>query len=389
MSSFPSVIAACWRDSAHPMSRTRSRAPPATLAQAATLPDHATAPLPARAASLPARAATLKDIARHAAVSTATASHVINNTRKVSEETRERVQAAIEALGYAGHSIARSLRRGRTTMIGLVVSDVENPLFAMLAGHVQRAARQHGFQVIFGNSEEHSGHERDIIGAFSAQRVDGIIIAPVSQANAALLARRHIPIAVVNRQLAEGDLPHVLVDNEYGAAMGLEHLWLLGHRRIAVLHDNPEWSTTIERLKGVRGVMRRHRTTLDPELLIQAAGPGGGGEAALVKLLQSRDRPTAVLALSNSTTLAGIRGLHQVAARCPDDISLVGYGVSSPYSIPISSLTIVELPVAAMAEAAVRMLLAQINHEDVRAPVVLRPTLTPGASSAAVKAAVP
>ncbi len=336
----------------------------------------------------PARAATLKDIARHAAVSTATASHVINGTRKVSEETRERVQAAIEALGYAGHSIARSLRRGRTAMIGLVVSDVENPLFAMLAGHVQRAARQHGFQVIFGNSEEQATHERDIIAAFSAQRVDGIIIAPVSQANAALLAKRHIPVAVVNRQLAEGDLPHVLVEDDYGAALGLEHLWSFGHRRIAVLHGDPEWSTTIDRLKGVRDALRRHHTTLDPGLLIQAAGPSAGGEAALVKLLQGRNRPTAMLALSNSATLAAIRALHHVAARCPDDISLVGYGVSSPYSIPISSLSIVEQPVAAMAEAAVQMLLAQIDQENVQTPVVLRPTLTPGASSAAVAAPV-
>jgi LacI family transcriptional regulator len=330
------------------------------------------------------RATTLKDVARHAAVSTATASHVINGTRKVSEDTRERVLAAIETLGYAGHSIARSLRRGRTGMIGLVVSDVENPLFAMLVGHVQRSARQHGFQVIFGNSEENAEQEREIIDAFCAQRVDGIIIAPVSRTNAARLAGRHIPVAVVNRRLVEGDLPHVVVDDEHGAALGLDHLWSLGHRRIAILHGDPTWSTTIDRLKGVRSALRRRGVTLDADLLIQAARPGAAGEAALVDLLQGPRRPTAMLALSNSATLAAIRALHGVAARCPEDVSLVGYGVSSPYSIPISSLSMVEQPVAGMADAAVRLLLAQIAQETVHAPIVLRPTLTPGASSTAV-----
>ena len=280
------------------------------------------------------RGTTLKDIARHAAVSTATASHVINGTRKVSGETRARVLAAIETLGYAGHSIARSLRRGSTGMLGLVVSDVENPLFAKLAGHVQRAARQHGFQVIFGNSEEQAEQEREIINAFSAQRVDGIIIAPVSQANTARLVGLHIPVAVVNRRLTEGSLPHVVVDDELGAALGLDHLWGLGHRRIAVLHGDPSWSTTIDRLKSVRRALRRHGATLAKDLLIHAAHPGAAGEAALVELLRGAHRPTAILALSNSATLAAIRALHRVAARCPEDVSLVGYGISSPIFDP-------------------------------------------------------
>jgi LacI family transcriptional regulator len=127
----------------------------------------------------------------------------------------------------------------------------------------------------------------------------------------------------------------------------------------------------------VRGALRRRRATLDPEMLIQAAYPGTAGEAALVDLLQRPHRPTAILSLSNSATLAATRALHRVAARCPEDVSLVGYGVSSPYSIPISSLSMVEQPVAEMAVAAVELLLAQIAHKDVVTPLVLRPTLTP------------
>lgn len=332
------------------------------------------------------RAPTLKDIARHASVSTATASHVINATRKVSEETRERVLTAINALGYAGHSIARSLRRGRTGMIGLVVSDVENPLFATLAGHVQRAARQHGFQVIFGNSEEDSAQEREIINALIAQRVDGIIIAPVSEANAPHLAAQRTPVTVVNRRIGGEKLPHILVDDMQGGRLGIEHLWDLGHRQIAVVHGDPSWSTTRDRLKGVRMAFRRHRATLDRRLLIQATAPGTEGEAAIVRLLKSRGRPTAIVALSNSATLAAVRALYHVAARCPEDISLVGYGISSPYALPLFSLSIVEQPVTAIADAAVDMLRTQIAREPPVTSTTLTPTLRIGASSGLIAA---
>jgi LacI family transcriptional regulator len=191
---------------------------------------------------------------------------------------------------------------------------------------------------------------------------------------------------VVNRRLATGDLPHVLVDDSRGAAFGLEHLWELGHRRIAVVHGDPTWSTTQDRLKGVRAALRRYGTRLDPALLIPATTPEDGSEAAIVRLLQGAGRPTAMLAISNSATLAAIRALHRAAARCPDDVSLVGYGVCSPYSIPISSLSMIEQPVGAIAAAAVELLLAQIAREAPRASVVLSPKLTVGASSAPVSA---
>src|SRR5690606_3102464 len=114
---------------------------------------------------------TIKDVAKAAGVSVATVSHTVNNTRKVNPETRERVLAAIRQLGYSGHSIARSLRRGQTSTLGLVVSDIENPFFTKLASHVQRIASLHGYQVVFANSDEHPERERQIIDALTTQRV--------------------------------------------------------------------------------------------------------------------------------------------------------------------------------------------------------------------------
>jgi LacI family transcriptional regulator len=327
---------------------------------------------------------TLKDVAGRAGISVATVSHVINGTRKVSDETRAGVFAAIEELGYSGHSIARSLRRGRTAMLGLVVSDIENPFFTMLASRVQRAAAMHGYQLIFANSEERADREREIVEAMSAQRVDGIILAPVAQENAELLSRRRIPLTLVNRRFPSVASPYVVVDDFAGASLAIDHLWDLGHRNIAIIHGDEDRSTTVERVAGVRDSYKRRGGVLDQALSIDAGRSGDVGEAGLVELLARTPRPTAILALSNWSLLAAIRGLHRSLLRCPDDISLVGYGVTSPYWIPASSISMVEQPVTQIADHAVQLLLDQLANVSKVQPVVLRPLLTIGQSSGPV-----
>jgi LacI family transcriptional regulator len=326
---------------------------------------------------------TLKDVANRAGISVATVSHVLNDTRKVRVETRERVLAAVHELGYSGHSIARSLRRGRTTTLGLVVSDIENPFFAVLASRVQRAAALRGYQVVFSNSEESSEREREIIDALSAQRVDGIILAPVAQENAALLANRRIPLVLVNRRFTGIAAPHVIVDDHMGASLGFDHLWAQGHRIIAAVHGGMERSTTVERIAGVRDSYARRGVVFDEAVLtIDAGRSGDKGEAALVKLFARKERPTAILALGNWALLAAIRGLHAGLLRCPDDVSLVGYGVTSPYWMPSSSISMVEQPVVQMAQAAVQLCFEQIENPGQAESVVLRPAFSAGQSSA-------
>jgi LacI family transcriptional regulator len=327
---------------------------------------------------------TLKDVASRAGISVATVSHVINGTRKVTDETRACVFAAIEELGYSGHSIARSLRRGRTAMLGLVVSDIENPFFTTLASRVQRAAALHGYQLIFANSEERPDREREIVEAMSAQRVDGIILAPVVQENAELLSKRRIPLTLVNRRFPEVASPYVVVDDFAGASLAFDHLWDLGHRNIVIIHGDEHRSTTIERVAGVRDSYKRRGGPPEQILSINAGRSGDAGEAGLVELLARAPRPTAILALSNWSLLAAIRGLHRSLLRCPDDVSLVGYGVTSPYWIPASSISMVEQPVTEIAENAVKLLLDQLANASNIQPVVLRPRLTVGQSSGPV-----
>ncbi len=324
---------------------------------------------------------TLKDVANRAGISVATASHAINGTRKVKDETRDDVFAAIKELGYSGHSIARSLRRGRTAMLGLVVSDIENPFFAMLASHVQRAAAARGYQLIFANSEERADREREIVEAMSAQRVDGIVLAPVAEQNVEFLSMRRMPLTLVNRRFPNVVSPYVVVDDFAGASLAFDHLWNLGHRTIAIIHGDEHQSTTISRVAGIRESYQRRAHVFDETLSINAGRSGDAGETGLVALLARIPRPTAILALSNWSLLAAIRGMHRSLLRCPDDVSLVGYGVTSPYWVPAAAITMVEQPVTDIANNAVQILLDQVEKNVTVEPVVLRPLLTVGQSS--------
>jgi len=341
-------------------------------------------PIASRVPNHRAGAVTLKDVAALAKVSTATVSHVINNTRRVKPETQSRVLAAIGQLGYSGDSVARSLRRGQTAILGLVVSDIENPFFAVLASHVQRAAALRGYQVIFANSAEQADRERESIDAMRAQRVDGIILAPVAQENAEFLSRQGTPLVLVNRQFPDVESFNVVVDDFMGATLGFDHLWELGHREIVTVHGNLDRSTTVARLAGVRDSYLRRGVGFDEALLIDAGYTGSSGEAALTRLLKRRRRPTAILALSNWSVLAAVRALGRGAVRCPDDVSLVGVGATSPYWMPSSSISMVVLPLEQMANAAVQLLLDELDHVPDIKSILLRPSFSPGLSSAPI-----
>jgi LacI family transcriptional regulator len=327
------------------------------------------------------RSVTLKDVARAAETSVASVSHAINGTRFVSEETKSRVFAAINQLGYTGHSIARSLRRGRTATLGLVLSDIENPFFTKLANEAQRAASESGYQVIFANSGESREREAETVRSLVSQRVDGIILAPVARETVEWVLTRRIPFTLVNRRFDGIDAPHVVVDDVAGAQLGIDHLWDLGHRTIGIIRGDLDRSTTIDRLTGVREAYRRRGAELDERLVINAGRSGDNGERGLVQLMAIEPRPTAIFALSNWALIAALRGLQRTGGRCPEDVSLIGYGVTSPYWMPASSVTMIEQPVAAMAEASVRLLIDELEGGVRGAPVVVAPRLVPGRSS--------
>jgi LacI family transcriptional regulator len=196
----------------------------------------------------------IKDVADLAGVSTATVSHVINETRFVREETRLKVQEAIAALNYHPSSIARGLATNSTQTIGLVISDITNPFFTAVARGVEDEINQYDFHTIFCNTDEDPTRENEYLRLLFAHHIDGLIIAPsgVRSEHLMRMAEAEIPIVLLDRNTSCLNAPLVGVDNEGGAYQATRYLLELGHRRIGIMAGLKTISTLNDRVNGYK-----------------------------------------------------------------------------------------------------------------------------------------
>ncbi|TIX62428.1 MAG: LacI family transcriptional regulator, partial [Mesorhizobium sp.] len=179
---------------------------------------------------------TIADVARYAGVSVATVSHVMNRTRHVEPETAERVRAAIAALRYSPNSLARSLRRGETKTIGLLLPDNSNPFFASVARQIEDAGFVAGYTVILCNSDGSAEKEERYLSVLMAKQIDGLIFAGSSD-HARVFSRLlpDVPAVLLDREIHSVNVDSVLVDHDHGGYLAGRHLVGLGHKRIGVI----------------------------------------------------------------------------------------------------------------------------------------------------------
>jgi len=328
----------------------------------------------------------LREVAERAGVSAATVSRVVNDPSVVSEGTRARVQAAIRELGYRPSRVARRLRveGGRSSLVGLVIPDIQNPFFADLARGVEDTAQRHGYAVFLGNSDDDVEKERRYLELMRSELVDGVILPPVSETDAAALemARSGIPFVCVDRRLPRAKVDTVVVDNVGGAYEAVEHLLAMGHRRIGFLVGRPEVSTSRERLEGYRRALADHGIEHDPALVVTGDSRQATGRERTLEILASPVPPTALLVGNSLMTLGAMEALNASGVRVPDELALVGYD-DMPWALAVSPpLTVVRQPGYELGSRAMDLLLQRIR-EPGRSPslVMLQPELVVRRSS--------
>ena len=213
-------------------------------------------------------AVTIRDVAKLAGVSLATVSNVVNGTRPVAAETRARVQRAVEALGYAPHAAARSMRGGTSGLIGLIVADITNPFFTSLVQSIERAASSYGHAVLLCNSDEDVEREQQHLQLLHTQRVDGIVLAKspgrLAKETARLLEAARIPIVKLIRARADIGGDAVLLDDRHAAYEAVSHLVRLGYRRIGMISGKGDVSTTRRRVLGYKDALEEAGLPFDP-----------------------------------------------------------------------------------------------------------------------------
>jgi LacI family transcriptional regulator len=352
--------------------------------------------------------ASSKDVARQAGVSIATVSHVINGTRFVTDETRQKVLDAIDALNYRPNAVARGLATNFTHKIGLVISEITNPFFTAAARGIEDAVLDYRYSIVLCNTDENPEREEDGLHLLATQQIDGLIIAPtgVRCATLLVLAASGVPVVQLDRSSPGLVAPLVGVNNEEGAYQAIRYLIGLGHRRIACLINLDVISTQSERLKGWERALREADLPVDEALIVRADPrfygvlPGEAGSLSLVEpaaqrqkmpsayevlqgLLKLPQRPSAIFVASNQLTLGTLYAFRECGLRCPEEISLISFDDHDWAPLFSPPLTVVRQPTYQLGQAAAQLLMQMINGESVEVPPPLPVELVTRASCAA------
>ncbi|MFI5840395.1 LacI family DNA-binding transcriptional regulator [Catenuloplanes sp. NPDC051500] len=297
--------------------------------------------------------ATIRDVARASGVHISTVSRTFSAPHLVNPDTRSRVLACAETLGYRPNRAARALITGRTHNMGLIVADIANPFFPPLIKAAESQARQRDYHIFVADTNEDPAAEEELVHAL-AKQVDGILLCSPRMSNSLIeQLSREVPLVVINRQVT--GLPSVVMDVGQGARLAIEHLISLGHRDLALL-SGPRGSWTSREIRRSATTAAR---TGNAELTVLGPNPpterGGQTMAEQVR----RAEVTAVLAYNDLMAIGLMEGLDSLGIAVPAEVSVVGIDDITLSRLTRPKLTTVATPAGAAGRAAVDMLLQQ------------------------------
>ncbi|MCL7378392.1 LacI family DNA-binding transcriptional regulator [Streptomyces sp. 35G-GA-8] len=331
----------------------------------------------------------IKDVAGAAGVSVGTVSNVINRPESVTEETRRRVLATIERLGYVRSESARQLRAGRSRILAMLVLDMANPFFVAVATGAERSARAAGLGVMLCNSAESPAEEATYLNLFSEQQVRGVLVTPADMSGRNLdTFRRHgIPFVLVDRIVPSADGCSVSVDDVAGGALAVRHLLRRGCREIVYVSGPMHLAQCRNRREGALTALAE--AGLPPGALrhIEAARLDvAAGRDAGARLLGMESRPSAVFCANDLLALGVLQTLYHAGIRVPEDVALVGYDDIEFASAAAVPLTSVRQPAVRLGVAAADLLIEETGDDAARHEhrrIVLQPELVVRASTLA------
>jgi LacI family transcriptional regulator len=327
---------------------------------------------------------TIREVAARAGVSTATVSRVLAGVGHPTPESTAAVMAAAKHLHYRPSGVARSLRVRRTRILGLIVTDIQNPFFPELVQAADVAARTLGYSILLGSAAYDERRAEHYMHLMVDQRVDGIIIASsqLSPASVEWLLSAPIPAVAVNTEPGELRIPVIASDNEDGSRQAVEHLVALGHRRIAYVQGAPDFSATLPRLAGFRQATAAAGIADHDAPTYPGKGQVESGERAASDILATRDDVTAIVCYNDLTAIGVLRALRAAGCRVPSDMSVVGCDDIAAASWVTPTLTTMAQQKTDMGRLAIDTLVAAIDHRPspgtVRLPMILRPRESSG-----------
>lgn len=307
------------------------------------------------------------DIAKIAKVSSTTVSHVINKTRFVSPETRDKVLEAMQELNYKPNLLARGLATGVTHTIGLVISDIKNPFYPEIIQGVEELAIRSEYNIFLCNTDYDVEKGLNSIGALIRKKVDGIIIAS-SQADKFLfeeLAESTIPFVLVDWNESKINVDSIYFDFESGIRKAIEYLVSLGHKKIYFISGPKDLKTASIRENNFISIIKGYESEGISYKIIEGNHKIDGGINAAKEIEKEKDMPTSIICSNDLTAIGAMKTLQTDGVKIPDQISIIGLDNIMLSEIVSPSLTTIALERYLIGKSAVELLLNRIKNKDI------------------------
>lgn len=315
---------------------------------------------------------TIRDIAKAANVSIAAVSMAINNRSGISHKTRSKILRIAKELNYIPNLAARSLISNRSLTIGVIINDITDPFYPELARSIDKKADERGYNMILCNSDSDSKRERRSLENLMGKQVDGIIFSSILCENSTidLLLEKRFPFVLTNRipvNYPSGEeVDYVIIDNYSGGYRAVEHLYRIGHDKIAIVAAHMNASNMIERTKGARSAMKKHGIQCNTNFFIECEYSRRRAFLAAKGLLSSEDPPTAFFVQDDNLALGVREAVLSSGAKIPEDVALVGFDDIAFTALTGVELTTVSHKIDEMGTLATEILINKIENSTGR-----------------------
>jgi LacI family transcriptional regulator, galactose operon repressor len=317
---------------------------------------------------------TIRDVAKESGFSSTTVSIVLNNAplaRYIPSVTKKRIERAAKKLGYRPNLFARSLRSKRSHTVGVMVFDMTDPYCTLILRGVQNTLYQSSYLPILTDVHNEANRFERYLEMLLDRRIEGLIVVAnwlfLDINLLADLERSSIPTAIISCELKTDSMSSIIVDNEVGGHMALEHLYSLGHRKVAFIRGPKTLSDSAPRWKGVRSFAQAKGLELDPQLIVdlpESRDPISGfedGYKLTEELIQTKRPFTAIMAFDDMTAFGAIRALSKAGMRVPEHCSVIGFDDVASSALYTPPLTTIRQPMEAMGAMAVNIVVAGMN----------------------------
>ena len=311
---------------------------------------------------------TIKDIAQEVGVSPTTVSRVLNDKPDVSDETKQKIEQAIDELGYNPNGIARGLVLQKTNTLGLVIPDISNPFFPEVAKGIEDKAREAGYSVIFCNTNNNHQEEKEAIELMKGKQVDGMIVSlSINQQNEeelAKLAEKTFPVIQIDRKIPGAGLPAVVIDNQHSAYIATSYLLELGHTQIGHISGDLEVKPAQDRLTGFKKALTEAGVNCRSDWIREGDYSKQSGYEQMKNLLAGNEVPTAVFIANDLMALGAYEAIFAAGLEIAEDISVIGHDDIELASVIRPGLTTIFQPEYQLGREAADLLIERVESTD-------------------------